>query len=302
MAKRMSGSQILDDMSKGSRTPLKDILVDLKVSSSNPEVVKTIRPIGDSIQFREAQPKKRSESDPKNPVKVEFPDKELNNAFTRICEDDLENDPWIKMGYMSSKRYAINVIERGDPKKGTSDVVKILSKGKGVFEEFFKKEKFNKALNAEGKKGVPHQFERIGAEIARDWVITATYAPDKLGNVNYDIDCLPYDSPVTEEEIELLRAAGQPTAEQLEAIRSENPDLADRADLEFYGYNLEERFAPTPPRSPKSQETSAEDMEMDAFPDEEEVAKEEVKTAPKVKSKKPEVVDEDDDELAGAPW
>ena len=249
MAKRITGDQLRTKMSNtGNGLGMKDILVDFKVDKNNPVVNRTLRLIGDAVGFRAAQAKKRNETDPKAPlVPTDFPDKELNRSFTRICNDDPKQDYWTQEGYVSTQRYAINVIERGTD--GAPDSIKILEKGKTIFEEFTNKENFNKGLNAElAKNGKPLLWEEYGGEDAPDWVITATYTPGQIGNVTYTVNVMPYTSKITEEEIELLKATGQLSKEQLAAIRAENPDLATKPDWMFFGHDLEKRFAPTPLR------------------------------------------------------
>jgi hypothetical protein len=271
MAKRMTGEQLLGNMSSGSGGGLRDILVNLKVDANKPEAKIRIRPIGDAITYREAQSRKRNENDPKGaPVQVDFPDKDQTKAFTRICADDLSQDYWTQNGFISSERFAINVILRGAT-KDEPDQVKILAKGKTIFEPMLKQEVFNKGLNVDLlEQGEEPLWTSIGAEEAPDWQITATYtgkpAPKQ---VEYDVKQFPRTNKIKESEIELLRSVGQPTAEQLAALRKENPALASNPDWMFYGYNLEEKFAPTPFREKKIEESTS-SAELTMSMDEEE--------------------------------
>jgi hypothetical protein len=118
MAKRTSGQKILEDSAGGGGINWKELLVDLKPDKQTGKTTKKLRLIGFPIEFREATAYKRSE-DGKSRVAVPFPDAHLNKGFTRVCDDDLENDIWVQMGYVTTKRYAINVLDRDDGGKGS---------------------------------------------------------------------------------------------------------------------------------------------------------------------------------------
>jgi hypothetical protein len=240
MAKRITGQQMLDDMSSGGGINFREILIDLKPDKSTGKTQKKLRLIGLPIEYWEATARKRSEEDPKKTVQVAFPDAQLNKSYSRICDDDPEKDIWTQMGYVKSKRYAINCIDRDDGK------VKILAKGKMIFREFYKAERSNIEENIElAENGEPLLWTMVGGEESPDVKIISIANEKALGGVEYEVHINPRLNKLTTEEIEKLRNVGCPNAEQLKEIRAANPDLDEMPDWFFYGYNLEEIFKPS---------------------------------------------------------
>lgn len=295
MAMRKTGKQILQGLkSGGGNIDWKEAFVNLKVDKNTGETSVQGRIIGYPLEYYEAQPRMRDENDPKVTKQVPFPDAHLNKSFTRICEDDLENDPWMKMGYIKTRRFAVNMIIRQFDEDGVVDeeapvTVKILNKGSSIFGEFYKLEEKNReyneknaALISKGKKKA--QWMEIGGEIAPDVVITAKANSKALGGVEYEVFFDPDPLPLDEKEIEALRAVGCPTDEELEEIRASNPELEDCPDWYFYGYDLEKIFKPTPPKT-EDESTPASELDMDAADEDDDDEVEEVET-PKSTEKK----------------
>lgn len=287
MAKRLTGGQILENMSGGSGINYREIMVDLKPDPVQGKTTRRLRLIGLPIEYWEVSPRKKEEGTDKT-YQCPFPDAELNRAFTRICNDNLEDDPWIKMGYIKTKRYAINCIDRDEGK------VKILAKGKSIFGEFYKTEKANAEENIElAANEESLLWTSIGGEEAPDTKIIANYNEKALGKVVYEVRYSPKVNKLTSEEIEQLKAVGQPSAEQLKQMRTENPALKDCPDWFFYGYDLEKIFKPSVLRTANETTvatTPVEEMEIKVSEDE---TPETTKTAKKSPKKQEAEVTED---------
>ena len=240
MARRVTGGQVLQNMNTGTGFNYKENMVNLKPDPQTGVTKKELRLVGLPIEFREAQPRKRAADDKTKTVQCDFPDATSNKSFTRICHDDPSQDIWTQLGYITTRRYAINCIDRKTGK------VMILSKGSSIFGEFYKSEKANKDENIElAEQGEPLMWTQIGGEEAPNTKIIATYNENALGKVVYEVRYTPRVNKLTSEEIEMLRTIGCPTPEQLKQIRDENPDLADAPDWFFYGFDLEKVFKPS---------------------------------------------------------
>jgi len=254
--------------------------VNLKPDAATGETVRHLRIIGCPIRFRQFTDKKRKEGEKGVTVRVPFPDAALNTNFTRI---GTENDPaygecpWTKMGYIGSWRYAVNVLER---QKDGSNVVKILEKGGSIFNKFMEMETNNRELNAENPDDEP-LCVMLGGAIAHDVKIKAKANPQALGGVEYVVAVNPRKSQITDEEIELLRAIGTPTDEEIaaekalyEQDRKEDPQLPEWEDWYLYGYKLGQIFKPTPVKTEASgnsapatvESTSSDELVIDDEP------------------------------------
>jgi hypothetical protein len=126
---------------KGNSFPkLGDILVNLSVKNT-PKVTRKLRLIGDPYMFFEFTDKQYVPNPTNDPavrgktVKVPFPDADVNKSFNRIGHDEPSQCPWKKMGYICTTQFAQNCLEKQDD--GTW-VVKILKKGKSIFQELAK--------------------------------------------------------------------------------------------------------------------------------------------------------------------
>jgi hypothetical protein len=278
MARRVTGEKILEDMSSGGGINYREVMVSLGIDKQTRKTVtKKLRLIGLPIEFWEASAKKRSPDDPKKFIPFDFPDKDVNKSYARICDDDPENDYWTQNGYAKTKKYAINCIDRDDGK------IKILAKGKSIFREFYKAENSNKEDNIEMKEsGDPLLWEMIGGEEAPDVKILAVPNDERWGGAEYEVHINPRVNKITSEEIEKLRAIGAPTDAELKDIRKQNPDLAECPDWFFYGYDLEKIFKPTPPKISSAARPAEDDTlpeEMDIPVDEAEEIEEDKETS-----------------------
>lgn len=257
MAQRVLSSQKMLEQKKEAQAQqgnfAKAEFVNLKPDPATGETVRNLRIIGFPVTFRQFTDKKRKEGGEKGAtVRVPFPDAHLNSNFTRIGTG---NDPaygecpWQKLGYISSQRYAVNVLER---QKDGSCVVKILEKGGSIFNKFIEYETTNRETNLENPDEDP-LCVMLGGAVAHDVRIKAKANPQALGGVEYVVSVAPRPSKVTEEEIEMLAAIGTPKPEEIaneraayEALRQEDPQLPDWEDWFLYGYNLSNIFKPTP--------------------------------------------------------
>jgi hypothetical protein len=223
----------------GGGSSLKDKFVDLKPDPSTGKTVKTVRLIGLPLEYIEHSPNKKGPEKGKS-IKVPFPDADKNKSFMRVCS---KNDPqfgacvWCEQEFKTSVKWAWICLERQG--KDTPPVAKILNKGITVFEDIFKFERNNKGFNAEDPDG-GDLCEALGGAVAHDVKIEADRVPDSeaFGGVKYTIAVHPKRNTLTAEEIEILRASFEPTAEQKGAILAEDPVLAEYPDWYTYGFNL----------------------------------------------------------------
>lgn len=252
---------------------LKDILVDLSVKNT-PKVVRKLRLIGFPIEFVEYNDKKRipgpktapGEKKPKPDfIKVPFPDAAENKKITRIGHDDPSKCPWRAMGYVGSRRFAIRCLE--EQEDGTY-LPKILCKGPVIFNEFATWE-LGRAEEADGEELTTF----LGGEFAPQVRIQATFDDSKLGDVDYKVFIGSKDMQITEEIINQLRSIQEPSADELNQIRSEyNNDREEDSSLpewkDFYefGYDLKRIFKFTPPMSSSNSDTDTdtEDSSIDS--------------------------------------
>lgn len=295
MAQRMYSSQkMLEEKTAQANKPqssgngfAKAEFVDLKPDQATGETVRYLRIIGCPIQFRQFTDKKpdwdrRNAGEKGATKKVPFPDALLNAKYNRI---GTENDPaygecpWQKLGYISSNRYAVNVLERQPD--GTS-VVKILEKGAMIFNKLMEYETTNRETNDENPNDEP-QCVMLGGVIAHDVKIKAKANPSNaMGGVDYVISVHPKKTQVTEEEIAMLKALGCPTDEEIaneraayEKDRKVDTQLPEWEDWYLYGYNISNIFKPTPIKTgdgstapaAKSESTHSDELVIDETPE-----------------------------------
>jgi hypothetical protein len=223
---------------------LKDILVDLSVRNT-PKVVKKLRLIGEPMEFFEMQDKIRIQGS-KETKRVPFPDSHKNASPTRIAHDDPSLCPWRKMGYVGSRRYAQRCLEE---QEDGSWVHKILVKGPSVFDSFFDWELGRREEND------PDISTFLGGDLAPPVKIQAIEDKTKLGGVDYRVFVNPKDMELTEDHINLLRAVRVPTADELNAFRTdfndareEDPEMPEWRDYYEYGHDIRRIFKHTPPQ------------------------------------------------------
>lgn len=302
MAKRTSGAQIIDKTQDGDRINYKEIMVSLKPEAASGKTIKKLRLIGYPIEYREATPYKRDAD--KNRVPCAFPDAAVNKSFTRICDDDLDKDIWNQMGYVTTKRFAINVIDREDGK------VKILAKGISIFKQFAEAEQSNAEENIQQiEDGDELLWTQSGGAYAADVKITAQTNPKALGGVDYTVFFVNKANYITEEEIEKLRAVGCPTPAEMEALKAAYPD---DPEWFFYGHKLENIFKPSVLRTPAAESgatTPTEEMSIPVDDDDEddtEAVEEVEEVAPSTEAPKapkaPKGKAKDEEELSEVEW
>lgn len=282
MLRRVTASQLMastNNAPKGNSFPkLGDILVNLSVKNT-PKVVRKLRLIGDPYMFFEFTDKQYVPNPTNDPairgktVKVPFPDADLNKSFNRIGHEDQSQCPWKKMGYIFTTQFAQNCLEKQDD--GTW-VVKILKKGKSIFESFAN-EQMNRYENPELDDDFPKHLGTRNAHAVR---ITAE-ATGKEGpqSVKYSVSYDYKPTFINDDMMDLLMKSGEPTAEELETERKEynkasksDPSMPEWEDMFMYGYPLHKIFKHTAVKvevaqaTPAKQEYVDEDVEPDLNP------------------------------------
>jgi len=259
MATRTTTNSILSSNSGSNnlanRPTLKEILLDFKVDAAHQQNIHKIRLVGEPIVYLEYSAKKKdfdNLDDKGRPteISVPFPDSEINQSFTRIGHDDPSQCEWAKAGYISSKKYAQNCIERYAD--GTF-AVKIINKGATVFKPMAQWENGQLQENVESGES---NTVFLGGRKAPMVKVTADYAPTKPGKVEYTVNIPSKEYELTEDEIKTLMALNPQTSEQLkearedyEVKRSKNPYLPLFEDFFVGGHNLLNIFKYTPPKT-----------------------------------------------------
>lgn len=323
MARRVTPKAYKEQQSQSSNgknfPKLSEILVNLSVKNLPVSGEKTVRLrlIGDPISFKEYNDKKWVPNPNRDPElkgkseKVPFPDAHLTRSITRIGHDDESQCPWKALGYIGSTKYAQNVLEY-DPETKTW-VPKILCKGSSIFDAIVawqtgrieeKNELISQAEEAK-KRGKKDEAEELFAE-AETLVthlgvsnspcvrIKAIKKGEMSNQVEYEVTFDSKNTKLTDEMIELLRAAGEPSAEQMakeraiyEEDREDDPTLPEWEDVFAYGYDLMKIFKHTPIKedvATNSEETTpASSLEMSSAENDDD--DEEETPAPATKSK-----------------
>lgn len=254
---------------------LKDILVDLSVKNT-PKVERKLRLVGEPIEFVEYNDKKRLPGEKYKTEKVAFPDADKTKMITRIGMDDKSSCPWYKAGYVGSRKFAVKCFEQQADK---SWVPKILCKGPSVFDEFGKWTE-TQFLNLEDDPGADI-CTFLGGDSAPMVRIVAVKDDSKLGGVDYNVFAGSVNVKLTEEMIESLRKINEPSADELNRLRSEylgemkkDPTIPEWRDYFEYGFDLRRIFKYTPPIGEESSykpSVSSKDTETsldDSSPDE----------------------------------
>jgi len=237
MAKRVFDSAETLDRSKSQQNGpglSKTNYVDLKPDATTGQTVRTLRVVGPYLEYVDHSSYKRDPNNPKERIKVSFDDAEANKSFSRICNDeDKDNCYWCQKGFAAATKFAWVCLER---QADGSSVVKILNKGKMLFDLLFNIEKENKEINLqEPDSGL---CENLGGEVAPWFRITADV--DKgPGNVKYSVGVFPKQKAITAEEVELLKASYCPTPEEFEQLYAAAPKMRDAPVWYSYGYALD---------------------------------------------------------------
>ena len=324
MIRRVSASQMLASNparpAQANFPRLQDILVNLSVKDS-PKVTRRLKLIGDPYMFHEFTDKVYVPNPGNDPelrgktMRVPFPDADVNKSFNRIGHDDPDQCPWRKQGYVFTTQYAQNVLERQED--GTWQV-KILKKGKAIFSEIAKKIQGNYDDDEwEGEDDARHYGSRVSPCVKITAKATGKQPPL---SVEYDVYFESKNVVVDEDMIELLRKAGEPSAEDLDqerksynAARKSDPYMPEWNDFFAYGYPLHRIFKHTPVKGDAAPVAGSEDTYVVKAPKkveapvvEDDDDDEEVVPAPKPKATKaapkPVVVDDDDDDEDSMGW
>jgi len=256
MAIRTTTNSILssntNSSNKANRLTLKEILLDFKVDPAHQQNIHKVRLIGEPIVYLEYSAKKKDydnldEKGRPTEISVPFPDADINNSFTRIGHDDPSQCDWAKEGYISSKKYAQNCVERYPD--GTF-AVKILNKGATVFKPMAQWENGQIQENVESGES---NTVFLGGRKAPMVKITAEYNGTKPGKVEYTVNIPSKEYELTDEEISELLSLNPQTPEQIAQAREEynekrkqNPYLPVFEDFFVGGHNLMNIFKYTP--------------------------------------------------------
>lgn len=281
--------------------------VDLKVDKNNPSKQVTLRLIGFPFAYREhtGYVQKLNPNTKKNEwVETGFhdDDKYEKKKFTRICTEDHHNYgacPWCAAGYRVTQRFAQNVLLRTPYRDENGKVqfkseVAILQKGKMLFiDGILKKEEENELQN-ENSGLEPDDPDAactfLGGEKAHNIIIKAEYNPKQPNNPDYTISVVNKVDIISSDDIEMLSAVGTPSAEELEQMYADDPDLRNYPVWFNYGYQFQKIYKPTLVKSGQ-ENTSTEDLAIS----EEETATVVVKKKPSAPKPAPVQVDEDDE-------
>jgi hypothetical protein len=290
MIKRVSASQMVAQQAassapRNSFPRLQDILVNLSVKDS-PKVVRRLKLIGDPYMFIEYTDKVYVPNPGNDPslrgktMKVPFPDAHLNKSFNRIGNDDVTQCPWKKMGYIGNVQYAQNVLEKQED--GTWEV-KILKKGKSIFNRIAE-QTIQNYEDQENEDGDGRHYGTRNSPCVK--ITAAATGKEPPLSVDYTLYFEGKPTYITDEMVELLRKAGEPSVADLErerlgyeADRKNDSNMPKWEDFFAYGYPLDRIFKFTPPRG--------ENIEVPEAP---------VKSSYSVKP--PVAVDEDQDEVS----
>jgi hypothetical protein len=253
---RVSASQMLASSpvrtTSNSFPKFSEILVNLSVKEQK-KVVRKLKLVGDPYSFTEYIDKKYVPNPNNDPalrgktVRVPFPDADLNKSFNRIGNDDEpENCPWAKLGYISTTQYAQNCFEKQDD--GTW-VVKILKKGKSIFKAIAK-EQVDRYNNEDLDEDDPKHFGTRTSPCVR--ITAEATGLEGPKSVEYSVSFDPKSTNITDEMIELLRKAGEPEAQDLAEERTSynkasknDPYMPEWEDFYTYGYPLHKIFKPS---------------------------------------------------------
>jgi len=231
-------------MGGNNRNSLKDGYVDLKVNKDVTEKEVRIRLIGLPYAFTQHQAKQYNE-ELKKRIDFPFPDHDEKPKFARNwLSPDAKDDrypaenPWEAAGYPGSLRYAQNVLVRNED---DSFSVKILEKGKMLFDQFTDIENMNMRRNEQRGKNL---VTCLGGEFTHDIYVLASFNPKKPMIPDIKVSLETETCKITDEEIEALKKIGCPSEEELEELFSRNPELEEYPRWFWYGYQLHRIYKP----------------------------------------------------------
>jgi hypothetical protein len=262
-ATKMVASQPNPSTPRNSFPRLQDILVNLSVKDT-PKVVRRLKLIGDPISFTEFTDKVYIPNPTNDPSlrgktqRVPFPDADLNKSFVRIGHDDPKQCPWKKMGYVGSTQYAQNVLEK---QEDGSWEAKILKKGKSIFNRIAE-QTIQNYEDQENEDGDGRHYGTRNSPCVKI-TATATGQPAPL-SVDYTLYFEGKPTFITDDMIELLRKAGEPSTEDLmlERVnynkdREDDPNMPEWEDFFTYGFPLTKIFKFTVPKNADAEVATA---------------------------------------------
>jgi hypothetical protein len=297
--------------SNGKNFPkLSEILVNLSVKNLpvNGEKTVRLRLIGDPISFKEYNDKKWVPNPNRDPElkgkseKVPFPDAHLTKSLTRIGHDDEDQCPWKALGYIGSTKYAQNVLEYDAETK--TWVPKILCKGSSIFDDIVawqtgRIEEKNDLISQGEEEEAETLVTHLGTSNSPCVRIKAIKKGEMTNQVEYEVTFESKNTKLTDEMIELLRAAGEPSAEQMakeraiyEEDREADPALPEWEDVFAYGYDLMKIFKHTPIKQDAAaaaapeETTPASSLDMSSAENDDDAEEETPAPAPKSKAGK----------------
>ena len=252
--------------------------VDLKVDKNNPTKQVTLRLIGFPFAYREhtGYVQKLNPATKKNEwVETGFHDDENyeKKKFTRICTENHPNYgacPWCSAGYRVTQKFAQNVLLRTPYRDENGKVqfkseVAILQKGKMLFiDGILKKEEENELQNENSGLEADDPDAActfLGGEKAHNIIIKADYNPKQPNNPDYTISVVNKADVISQSDIDMLTVIGKPSAEELQQMYADDPDLRNYPDWFNFGYQFQKIYKPTTVKS-LEQVTSTEDLNI----------------------------------------
>jgi len=252
--------------------------VDLKVDKNNPTKQVTLRLIGFPFAYREhtGYVQKLNPATKKNEwVETGFHDDENyeKKKFTRICTENHPNYgacPWCSAGYRVTQKFAQNVLLRTPYRDENGKVqfkseVAILQKGKMLFiDGILKKEEENELQNENSGLEADDPDAActfLGGEKAHNIIIKADYNPKQPNNPDYTISVVNKADIISQADIDMLTVIGKPSAEELQQMYADDPDLRNYPDWFNFGYQFQKIYKPTTVKS-LEQVTSTEDLNI----------------------------------------
>ncbi len=242
-----TGAVEIEPKKSYQKTNFADILVNLSVKDKS-SVTRRIRLVGVACPILEYTDKKYTEERGKT-IRVPFPDAETNRSFTRVGHPDPSQCAWAKMGYVPVTQYVQNVLEKQENGEWT---VKLLKKGRSIFSEFAKWEKGRR--EDDGLDEDDAIYSGVRNSHCFRVVATATGMAAPL-SVEYGVFPDSKPTPLTDEMIELLRKAGEPSPEELAEIKAQYvqdrktyKNMPPWEDYFAYGYSIDKIFKYNPPK------------------------------------------------------
>ena len=143
--------------------------------------------------------------------------------------------------------------------------VAILQKGKMLFiDGILKKEEENELQNENSGLEADDPDAActfLGGEKAHNIIIKADYNPKQPNNPDYTISVVNKADVISQSDIDMLTVIGKPSAEELQQMYTDDPDLRNYPDWFNFGYQFQKIYKPTTVKS-LEQVTSTEDLNI----------------------------------------